>query len=102
MTGSMDVYKQTGYDLSERQTTVQGQIRVAIQRLRYKTYVAGPPDNHGIKRKVSHVADTDASLPDKLNIFFTRFQGNNIEPPMWAPSAQCVLSFSVDDVSKSC
>jgi hypothetical protein len=51
------------------------------------------------KRKPDDVADV--SLPDKLNTFFTRFEENNIEPPTQSPATHedCVLSFSVADVS---
>jgi hypothetical protein len=39
------------------------------------------------KGKASHIADTNASLPDKLNPIFAHFEENNIEPSPWAPSA---------------
>jgi hypothetical protein len=51
------------------------------------------------KGKASHVADTDSSLPDKLNTFFVRFEENNTEQPTWtaATDKNCVLPISVDD-----
>jgi hypothetical protein len=56
----------------------------------------------GNKGKASHVAGTDVLLPDKLNTFITRFEGNTV-PPMWATNApvDCELSFSVVDVRKT-
>ena len=50
------------------------------------------------KAKISHVADTDVLLPDKLNTFFARFE-DNTEPPARPTPKDCGLSFSMADVS---
>ena len=54
-------------------------------------------DNKG---KISHVADTDVLLLDKLNTFFTFFENNTV--PLIRPTTKdCGLSFSMADVSKT-
>ena len=57
-------------------------------------------DYKGKTSHVSHVADTDVLLPDKLNTFFARFEDNTVPPPRPA-TKDCGLSFSVADVSKT-
>jgi hypothetical protein len=37
------------------------------------------------KNKASHIAVTNATLPDKLNIFFSRFEHNDPELPRRTP-----------------
>ncbi|KAM9438005.1 uncharacterized protein ACWYII_015679 [Salvelinus alpinus] len=52
------------------------------------------------KRKISHVAETNALLPDRLNTFFAHFEDNTV-PPTWPATKDCGLSFSVADVSET-
>jgi hypothetical protein len=52
------------------------------------------------KWKTSNVADTDILIPDKLNMFFVRFEDNTV-PPTWPATKDWGLSFSVADVSKT-
>ena len=52
------------------------------------------------RKKISHVSDTDVLLPDKLNIFFARFEDNTV-PPTRPITMDCGLSFSVADESKT-
>ena len=60
-------------------------------------HVAGTITDY--KEETSYVADTDASLPDKLNIFFASFKENNTEPPSWAPAAQEDYGFPIIGLS---
>ena len=50
--------------------------------------------------KSNHVADADILLPDKLNIFFARFEDNTVPPTQSAPK-DCALSFSMADLRKT-
>ena len=46
---------------------------------------------------------SDTSLPDELNYFYARFESNNTETCMRAPSVpeDCVITLSAADVSKT-
>ena len=46
---------------------------------------------------------SDASLPDELNTFYTRFEASNTEPCMRAPDVpnDCVITRFVANVSKT-
>jgi hypothetical protein len=51
-------------------------------------------------KPTSYATDTNVLLPDKLNIFFTRFEDNRV-PPTRLLTKDCRLAFSVADVSKT-
>jgi hypothetical protein len=51
------------------------------------------------KGKTSDAVDTDSSLPDELNTLFTRFEENRAANAFPNADKDCVLSFSVADVS---
>jgi hypothetical protein len=55
------------------------------------------------KGKPSHGLPSDASLPDQLNVFYTRFEATNPEPCMRAPVIpnDCLITVSVANVSKT-
>ena len=55
------------------------------------------------KGKSSPKLPSDASLPNKLNAFYARFEARNTEACMRAPAVtdDCVIIVSVADVSKT-
>jgi hypothetical protein len=55
------------------------------------------------KGKHSQELPSDTSLPDELNYFDDRFEANNTETCMGAPSVpgDCVITLSAADVSKT-
>ena len=55
------------------------------------------------KEKPSRELPSDASLTDKLNYFYLRFEASNIEACMRAPAVpdDCVIMLSIADVSKT-
>ena len=92
----MDEYKQSSYAL--RKAIEQSQFNGSDTRCIWQ----GVQTIMDYKWKTSHVADTDSLLPDKLNIFFTRFKDNKVSPA-WANTGheECELSFYVADMSKT-
>jgi hypothetical protein len=55
------------------------------------------------KGKPSRELPSDASLPDKLNAFYARYEASNTEPCLRAPAVpdDCVITLSIANVSKT-
>ena len=82
-----------------KQAKRQYSDKIAIQRLRHETYVAGSTDNQGLQRENQPRRRYHVLLLDELNTFFASFENKTV--PLKLPATKdCGLSFSVADVSK--